>query len=154
MKFLYIAGGLAFALASDLVFCASISYTFSPFVVIEGNKTDLIEIYADKQIFTTLYSSQKKAFKSLNIPFDIVSTSGKDLGYRLSLIESTHTCDGQDYNVDVTLNGAEWPEDGRQFSGSSDKHQMTLTFARIEQSKVATKKCFGTLRVQVENVVI
>ncbi|EDP60463.1 hypothetical protein [Vibrio sp. AND4] len=154
MKLLYIGVGLAFALASDLVFCASIDHYFRPYVVIEGSQTDLIEIHADQQIFTTLYSSQKKAFKSLNIPFDIVSTSGKDVGYRLSLIESTHTCDGQDYNVDVTLNGSEWPEDGLQFSGSSDKYQMTLTFARLEQSKVATKKCFGTLRVQVENVVI
>lgn len=129
--------------------------TFTPFVVIEGAGGQVIEIRADKRVFSALYSSPEQSFHPLSIPFQVVSVSGEPIDYQLSLVTSVHQCKRAGgvadigVDVEVKLDGKVWPVDGASFTGKSDEHKMNLTYGLVPQIELP-QSCFGTLRVQAE----
>ncbi|MBE8574173.1 hypothetical protein [Vibrio sp. OPT18] len=126
---------------------------FIPQVTIDGNTSDAIKIQAKESLFLTVYSVEEQRFQPLSIPFDVVSLSGSDLPYRLTLPTSIHECEiSGEVGVEVKLNNAEWSQEGSEFNGAFDSHVMNLVYESVPQQEDISQSCFGTLKVQVEVV--
>ncbi|WP_045409904.1 hypothetical protein [Vibrio jasicida] len=126
----------------------------APYVTIFGVTSDAIEIQAKNTTFRVSYSVDDQAFLPLDIPFDVVSTSGSPLDYRLTLPIHSTVCrfEGEERQVEnptVRLDGEVWPEGGALFNGALKSHVMRFSFPVITQ-KNTHQECYGVVGVRVE----
>lgn len=158
MKF--IAVGLLLGFMSGWSYASTsgvIPHTFTPSATIFGQVSDSIEIRANQRTFITLYSVEERAFRPLNIPFDVASLDGLALDYRLTLPIFAHACEVNGVStalagVKVVLDGKVWPSEGVVFNGALNSHSIQLTYPEITQKVGVSQYCYGTVGVLAEVV--